>query len=325
MRTPRFVFLSLLAVAMLSLIVGCGSQENASTGGDANKPHIALVMKSLANEFFKTMEEGARAYHAENQDTFDLTVNGIKNEEDISGQVALVEQMLAKGVDALIIAPADSKALVSVLKRAVKQGVVVVNIDNKLDDDVQAEQGVDIPFVGPNNRKGARTAAEYLASKLQPGDPVALVTGIPSAFNGIQRRLGFIDAMEAAGMDIITEQAGNWEMAKANQVAAGIVTEHPEVKALLCANDSMALGAAAALRDTGKSDDVYVIGYDGISAARGLIESGDMLCTIEQYPDQLAVYGLKYALEMLKTGGPLEDRETVVDLVTAETLDGAAM
>lgn len=93
-------------------------------------------MKSLANEFFSTMAEGAKQHHAANSANYDLVVNGIKNETDLAEQVNLVEQMIAQQVSAIVIAPADSKALVTVLKRAKEAGILVVNIDNKLDAEV---------------------------------------------------------------------------------------------------------------------------------------------------------------------------------------------
>lgn len=317
----------ILFTALALLILGACSQSTEPAPATpatpaqtkSEKPQVALIMKSLANEFFKTMEDGARAYHSEHTDDFDFLANGIKNEEDVTGQVALVEQMIAKGVDAIVIAPADSKALVSVLEKAQQAGIIVVNIDNKLDGDVLKERNLRVPFVGPDNRKGAKQAAAYLAGKLAKGDKVAMITGVPSAFNGIQRRLGFIDAMSEAGIEIVAEQSGSWEIAKGNQVAAGIINEHKDIKALLCANDSMALGAVSALRDAGKQD-VYVIGFDAISAAEELIKQGAMLCTVNQHADQVAVYGIQYALEMLKNGTAPEDRETPVEVVSAETL-----
>ena len=277
-------------------------------------------MKSLANEFFKTMEEGARAHHKEHQDEYDLVVGGIKNETDVARQINFVELIMAQGVDAIVIAPADSKALVPVCKRAMRAGVIVVNIDNKFDAAVLADQGVEIPFVGPDNRKGARLAGEYLAGKLSPGDKVAIIEGAPNAFNGIQRKLGFEDAMKAAGMNIVSSQSGYWEMAKANQVVSALITEYFDLKAILCANDSMALGAVAALKAAGKSDDIIVIGFDNISAVQRLLVEGKILCTIDQHADKLALYGIQYALQMLQGKGKPSDRETPVDLITAETL-----
>jgi len=294
----------------------------------ADKPRIALVMKSLANEFFKTMEEGARAHHKEHEDEYDLVVGGIKNETDVARQIDFVELMIAQGVDAIVIAPADSKALVPVCKRAMQAGITVVNIDNKFDAAVLADQDVEIPFVGPDNRKGARLAGEYLAGKLTPGDKVAIIEGAPNAFNGIQRKLGFEDAMKAAKMKIVSSQSGYWEMAKANQVVSALITEYSDLKAILCANDSMALGAVAAIKAAGKSDEgsrkagshIIVIGFDNISAVQRLLKEGKILCTIDQHADKLALYGIQYALEMLEGKGRPSDRETPVDLITAESL-----
>jgi ribose transport system substrate-binding protein len=308
----KFAIAVLLCVAALFVVpAGCRQRKSG-------KPQVALVMKSLANEFFKTMEEGARAHHKAHADQYDLTVVGIKDELDVAQQIKLVELMMAQGVDAIVIAPADSKALVPVCKRAVDAGIIVVNIDNKFDAGVLADQGVKIPFVGPDNRKGARMAGEYLAKRLKKGDQVAILEGAPNTFNGIQRKLGFDDAMKAAGMNVVSSQSGYWEMEKANQVASAILTEYPNLKALLCSNDSMALGAVAAIKAAGKSKDVQVIGFDNISAVQKLLKEGSILCTVDQHADKLAVYGIQYALEMLKKKGMPADRETPVDLITAK-------
>jgi ribose transport system substrate-binding protein len=226
-------------------------------------------MKSLANEFFKTMEEGARLHHKEHADEYDLVVVGIKDEEDVARQIDTVELMIAQGANAIVIAPADSKALVPVCKRAMDAGIIVVNIDNKFDRDVLADIGVKIPFVGPDNRKGARLAAECLAKKLKTGDKVAIIEGVPNAFNGIQRKLGFEDAMKAAGMNIVSSQSGYWETAKAEPIVSALVTEHTDLKAVLCANDSMALGAVAAIKAAGKSSEILVVGFDNILRCSG--------------------------------------------------------
>lgn len=309
-----------LGVAALAL-TGCKpAAAPTRTGSPTGKPRVALIMKSLANEFFLTMENGARAHQQANADRYDLIANGIKDELDVGKQVELVEQMIAQRVDALVIAPADSKALVPVCKQAQQAGVVVVNIDNKFDDAVLARAGVKFPFVGPDNRKGAKAVGDYLAKRLQPGDKVALIEGAPNAFNAVQRKLGFEDAMKAAGVKIVSSQSGFWETDKASQVAAAVLTEHPDLKAFLCANDSMALGAVAALRAAGKLDQVLVVGYDNIAAVKQLLREGRVLATADQHADQLAVFGIEYALEMLKTRAAPADRETPVELVTAESV-----
>jgi len=162
--------LGLIRYLILGLLgfTGCEPPESAAT-----KPRIALVMKSLANEFFLTMENGAKAHQQAHADQYELIANGIKDELDVGKQIDLVEQMIAQRVSAIVIAPADSKALIPVCRKAQQAGIVVVNIDNQFDHAVLKESGVRFPFVGPDNRQGARAVGDYLASKLKPGDGVA--------------------------------------------------------------------------------------------------------------------------------------------------------
>jgi len=201
-----------------------------------------------------------------------------------------------------------------------------VNIDNKFDEDALRSRGISIPFVGPDNRKGARMAGEYLAKFLKPGDKVAIVEGIPNAINGVMRKLGFEAAMNSAGAKVVAAQSAYWEMDKAEKVVAGMLTQHPDLKAILCANDSMALGALAALKAAGKLGKVHVVGYDNISAIQKQILAGNVLCTVDQHADQIAVEGIRYALDILhgRVGAKAPDKETRTDLITAETLKAEA-
>ncbi len=314
MKCPRNFALTILpALFCVGIVALTGCNQSDKSG---HKPKIALVMKSLANEFFSTMAEGARKHQAAHQAEYDLVVNGIKNETDLAEQVNVVEQMIAQQASAIVIAPADSKALITVLKRAKDAGILIVNIDNKLDSDALKQAGMSIPFVGPDNRAGARKVGEALAKELQPGDKVGIIEGVPTAFNGQQRRLGFEDAMKTAGMNIVTVQAGNWEMEKANNVAAAILTEYPGLKALLCGNDSMALGAVAAVQAAGRTGKVLVVGFDNIGAIRPMLADGRVVATADQHADQLAVFGIEAALKILKGEAPPADQTTAVDLIT---------
>ena len=303
--------------SLLLLNFACSRSENKTGEKPApGKPKIALVMKSLANEFFSTMADGAKKHQSANPETYDLIVNGIKNETDLGEQVNLVEQMIAQRVNAIVIAPADSKALVTVLRHAKDASILVINIDNKLDAEVLKQAGLTVPFVGPDNREGARKVGEALAKQIKAGDEVAIIEGIPTAFNGQQRRLGFEDAMKNAGMKIVGVQSGLWEMEKANAVAAGMLSEHPQLKALLCANDNMALGAVAAVQSASKTSTVLVVGFDNISAIKPMLEKGQVVATADQHADKLAVFGIEAVLKILKGDAPPGDQTTAVDLIT---------
>lgn len=308
----------LLAVAMLTASAVTLPLSSAYAD-DAKKPTVALVMKSLANEFFLTMEDGAKAYQKDHSADFDLISNGIKNESDTAAQIDIVNQMIVKKVDALVIAPADSKALASVLKKAQDAGIKVVNIDNQLDADVLKSKGMEVPFVGPNNRKGAKLVGDYLAKQLTAGDQVGIIEGVPTTTNAQQRTAGFKDAMDAAQMKIVSTQSGNWEIDKGNAVASAMLNEYPNLKALLAGNDSMALGAVSAVRAAGKTGKVQIVGYDNINAIKPMLKDGRILATADQFAARQAVFGIDTALKMVK-GEKLDIKdgviETPVELVT---------
>lgn len=307
--------LAAIALTSASLILPL----TASHATAAEKPKVALVMKSLANEFFLTMEDGAKTYQKDHSADFDLISNGIKDETDTSSQIRIVEQMIVSKVDALVIAPADSKALVPVLKKASDAGIKVVNIDNRLDPEVLKSKSLDIPFVGPDNRKGARLVGEYLAMQLKQGDQVGIIEGVSTTTNAQQRTAGFKDAMEAAGMKIVGVQSGNWEIDKGNAVAAAMLNEYPDLKALLAGNDSMALGAVSAVRAAGKKGQVQVVGYDNIKAIHPMLKDGRVLATADQFAAKQAVFGIEAALKLVKgepTGAKDGVIETPVELVT---------
>ncbi|MGK5047681.1 sugar ABC transporter substrate-binding protein [Janthinobacterium sp. GB4P2] len=283
------------------------------------KPKVALVMKSLANEFFLTMENGAKAHQKANAAKYDLLSNGIKDETDTSSQIKLVEQMIVSRVNALVIAPADSKALVPVLKKAIDAGIIVVNIDNKLDEGALKEKGITVPFVGPDNRKGAKVVGDYLAKQVKKGDPVGIIEGVSTTYNAQQRTLGFQDAMNAAGAKVVSVQSGQWEIAPANTVAAAMLNANPNIKALLCGNDNMAIGAISAIKAAGKTGKVLVVGYDNINAIKPMLADGRVLATADQFGSQQAVFGIETVLKALaqkkkqaELGGVIE---TKVELV----------
>ncbi len=178
----------LIALGLGASLIAALAFAQASTSA---QPKVALVMKSLANEFFRTMEDGAKAHQVANKGVYTLLASGIKNETDTAAQIKLVEQMLAQKVDAIVIAPADSKALVPVLKAAIDKGILVVNIDNRLDEAAQKDKGVQIPFVGPDNRAGAKLVGDLLAKRLKAGDKVGVLEGVSTTFNAQQRTLGY--------------------------------------------------------------------------------------------------------------------------------------
>ena len=144
---------------------------------------------------------------------------------------------------------------------------------------------------------------------------------MPTAYNSQQRTAGFLKAAEDAGLTIVAQQSAQWDQTTAVIVTSGMLVQHPQLAAIIAANDNMALGALAAISQSGKSGQLAIVGFDNISAVRDLVKSGTILATADQHADLLAVYGIEYALQGLSSGAVLKDRATPVDLITSENTE----
>ena len=310
----RVLIAGALAAAGLTRAAGAATVE----GG---MPKIALVLKSLSDPFTAAMANAAKNYQQHYASQFALTVRGTATEPDTAGQVRIVEDLIRAKMNAIVIAPSGSKGLTSVVARAIKAGIIVVSIDNPLDDALQDAAKISVPFVGPDNRKGAMLVANYLVERLKPGDQVAIIEGIAADRNAQQRTAGYKEAMNAAGMQLVATGAGDWEYGKGRDIASKILGQHPQIRGLLCANDNMAMGAADAVRDAGRTGGVYITGYNAIEAIKPLIADGHVLATVNQFADRQAVFGMDVALkavtEQRKQGELSRTIETPLQLVTA--------
>ena len=280
---------SLQKVCVAALFISVLSVPGIRSGfaAEEKKPVIGLVMKSLANEFFKDMQEGAIKHVAQRGDLTLLPV-GMHSETDIDTQVNAVENFITKKVDAIVIAPADSRALVAPLARAIKAGIVVINIDVALDEEAKKQAGIDLAFVGPDNRAGAKMSGDVLAKALGEGGKVVIVEGNPGADNARQRKLGFDDAVKDGKLDLIDSRTAHWETEEANSVFSNMLTAHPDIQGVMAANDSMALGVVKAIDAAGKSGKIKVVGFDNIPAVQPLLKEGKLLATIDQFGSQMA-------------------------------------
>jgi len=265
----------------------------------ADKPKVGLVMKSLANEFFKQMQAGAEDYAAKNTDKFSFRAVGMKDERDFAAQVDAVENFVTQKYNVIVVAPADSKAMVTPLAKAVKAGVKVINIDVELDKDAKKAAGIDLAFFGPDNRAGAKMAGDALAKALGPGGKVVILEGNPEADNAQQRKKGFDDAVAAGKLQLLDSKTAHWETEEANTLMTNFLTQYHDIQGVMAANDSMALGVVKALDAAGKSGQIKVVGFDNIPAVQPLVKGGKMLATVEQYGADMAALGIDYGLKEL--------------------------
>ncbi|KAB2654725.1 sugar ABC transporter substrate-binding protein [Brucella tritici] len=286
----------------------------------ADKPKVGLVMKSLANEFFKQMQAGAEDYAAKNTDKFSFAAVGMKDERDFAAQVDAVENFITQQFNVIVLAPADSKAMVTPVKKALEAGIKVINIDVALDEEAKKQAGVDLAFFGPDNREGAKLAGMALAKELGKDGKVVILEGNPEADNAKERKKGFDDAVAEGGLTLLDSKTAHWETEEANTLMTNFLTQYQDIQGVMAANDSMALGVVKALDAAGKSGQIKVVGFDNIPAVQPLIKDGKMLATVDQFGAQMAAMGIDYGLKELageKFSGWVK---TDIKLITAQDL-----
>src|SRR5260221_5684677 len=304
-----------IAVCLLSAILILGGADTGQAQ-QAKKPVIGLVMKSLANEFFKDMEEGA-IKHVQERGDLTLVPVGMHSETDIDTQISAVENFITQKVAAIVVAPADSRSLVPPLARAIKAGIVVINIDVAIDEAAKKAAGLELGLVGADNRTGAEMSGAGLAKALGPGGKVVILEGNPGADNAIQRKFGFDDAVKEGQLALLDSRTAHWETEEANTVFSNMLTAHPDIQGVMAANDSMALGVVKAIDASGKSGQIKVVGFDNIAPVQPLLKEGKMIATIDQFGSEMAANGTDYAMKALQ-GEKLQGWiKTPIKLVTA--------
>ena len=304
MKLMKFAAIAVTGIALLT-----------GTAQAADKPVVGLVMKSLANEFFQNMLEGAKQHEKERGD-YELRAVGMQNETDFESQINAVENFITQGVDAIVIAPADSRAMVRPLKKAMAAGIVVINFDVSLDAEAKKQQGIELAFVGPDNRGGAKLAGDALGKKLGEGAKVVIIEGNPGADNANERRLGFEASVAEYKMNLLDSRTAHWETEEANAVFSTMLTAHPDLQGVMAANDSMAIGVVKALESAGRKD-IAVVGFDNIPAVGPMISDGRMLATVDQFGQAMAANSIDLALDIIAGGPKLTGWvKTPIELVT---------
>ncbi len=293
----------------------------ASASYATEKPVVGLVMKSLANEFFKTMEEGARKF-AEEDGTFKLIPVGMNSETDFDTQIAAVENFITQQVDLIVLAPADSAGMAFPVKRAVDAGITVVNFDVTLDKGAMKKAGLpdDFLFVGPDNADGAEIVGDYLGKTLGEGAKVIIIEGNPGADNAKQRKAGFMRSVEKFKLELLTSRTAHWETEEANTLMTNLLTLHPDVQGIMCANDSMAVGVEKAIAAAGQTGKIQIVGFDNIGAVQKLIKEDKVLATIDQFGPEMAANAIKVGFRILNGEKITGWEKTPIELVTKDNV-----
>ena len=303
--------ITILCVLLVFGFLACN--KTASGGSVSGKPAVGFVIK-IINPFFTTMLEGA--YAKADELGFELLVGAAKEHTNTEEQIAIVQDMVTKGVKAICIAPIDSEALLPCLKDAQDAGIIVVNLDNRLNPDTARILGMQpIPFIGVSDEASAYLAAKAICEALNGSGDVAILEGVQSAENAQQRKAGAERAFrEYSGIRIVASQTANWNSEEALGVFTNILQANPNIKGVFCANDAMSFGVVQAIEAASKTGQIVVTSIDAEDAAIDNVRKGLALATVFNNQDTQAGKALEVANDLMN-GKSLSSTEIVVETI----------
>jgi len=291
-----------------------GSEESASEETAMEDMNIVVSIKGPGggNPFWAAVEAGAMEKGEELG--VNVTVVAPPTESDVASQISQIEDQLAKGAHAIVIAPADQDALVPVLEQAMEEGVAVLFIDTSAN-----MEGV--TFIGTDNLAGAELAAQHICDNVEEGSDVAILTGVESQSTAQFRRDGAMAGLEGCGLNIVAQQTANWDRAEGQSVMENILTGNPDLTAVFASNDNMALGAAEAMKAAGVLEEIMLIGFDANPDAAVSVLAGEMSATVAQNPYNMGALGVENAIKLIQGESLPEVIDTGTILVTAENAE----
>lgn len=293
---------------MLGLLTGFGCQEQKS-----GQKQIAVIPKALTHQFWLTVKAGAEA--AGKECGVDVIWMGPDKETQIDKQIDIIDQMMTRGVSAIVLAACDEKALIVPIERAINAGIPVITMDSGVKSDLP------LSFVATDNIAGAKAAARKLAELIGNEGEVALIPFVSGAATSEMREEGFKQGLkEFPNIVLVATQYCDSNEAKAMNVTQDMLTAHPNIKGIFAANESACIGAAQALKTLGKAGQVKLVGFDAADEVAAL-RDGAVQALIVQDPFRMGNLSVKAAVDALD-GKPVEKRiDTGVHIVMIENLD----
>jgi ribose transport system substrate-binding protein len=250
---------------------------------------IGYITKSATNQGFIITNTGAS--DQAKADGVNLLTVGPAQAQSLEGQLAAIEDMISRKVDAIMIAPVDSAGVAPAVKKAMDAHIPVIAVDT-------AVTGADVTsFVATDNLKAATMQGTWAAQNVPDNGEVILINGPTAQSTGKDRHDGFVSALKAAKPNVtIYEVQTNWDQTQAQNGAEDLLRAHPGVSLIACAWDAASLGSVAALKDLGKTaGQVKVLGLDGAPDALKLMEQGWVQADVAQMLYQEGSVGLKTA------------------------------
>jgi ribose transport system substrate-binding protein len=315
-RTGGYLVPLALAAA-LAAVPACGRRGRASApDGSARRLRIAVIPKGMTHEFWKAIHAGA-AQAARELDV-EIIWKGSQKEDDRAQQITVVEDFISRGVDGIVLAPLDDRALVRPVRDAVREGIPVVIIDSSL-------QGEDFTsFVATDNYKGGVIAARRLGALLGGRGRIICVRYQEGSASTMERERGFLDTVESEfpGLTLLTQdQYAGATTETAYQLAENLFGRFPDVEGIFTPNESSTFGTLRAVQESGLAGKVRFVGFDSSPKLIEALRDGVIQGLVLQDPRKMGYLGVGYITARLKGETVPRLVDTGVALATPENMD----
>ena len=306
---------SLLAAGLL--ISGCGKKsaiEAPKDGATATKGSIAVIPKGTTHIYWQSVRAGAEA--AGKELGYKIYYNGPERETDRERQIQIIEDFIVQKVDAVVLAPLDSKAIVPSVEKLTSLKIPVVIIDSKVDTDKY------VTYAATDNYQGGVMAGRRMGKILNGKGNVIVVKYVPGSASTTERENGFIETIQKEFPDIhiVDSKYGQDTVETALQATEDLLTKNKDVQGLYACNAPTAVGAMQALQSQHRSE-IKMVGFDAEKGLLDGLKAGQIDALVVQNPYKMGYLGVKSAVAALH-GEPVEKKiDTGVALVTKDNLN----
>ncbi len=314
-------------VASLFLLAGCSSFDktakettNDTKPGTGKPLKIAVIPKGTTHSFWKSLHAGAEK--AGQELGVEIIWQGPQKEDDRQMQIQTVQNFISQGIDAIVLAPLDERALAPPVKAASKRKIPVVIIDSDL-------QSTDyLSFIATDNYLAGKLGAKRLCEQLTGKGKVILLRYNEGSASAAAREKGFLEGLKECGPSIellSSNQYSGVTIEKAFQTAQNLLNQYPQVTGIFTTTEISTQGMLRALQMTGKAGKVKFVGFDANATLLEALEKGQLHGLAVQDPFRMGYEGVKTTLAVLNNQ-PYEKRiDTGVLMITKETLHDATV
>ncbi len=295
-----------LTVAALFLAVGCGGPHRKVVG---------VVPKSTSHIFWVAVERGAKA--AARDFNLELIWNGPPSETDYARQIQIVDSLIARHVDGLVLAATERQALVGPVDRAMAAGIPVAIFDSGLDSTNYTS------FVATNNYAAGRLAAAALGKLLGGRGSVGIVMHVPGSVSTMDRERGFEDALagDYPNVKIVARQYGMSTRARSRDATENILTAHPDLDGLFASTEPSSSGASLALASRGLAGKVKFVAFDTSDSMVEDLKRGTIHAMVVQDPFKIGYEAVRTIADKLNGKTPPKRIDLDGVLVTRPDLE----